>query len=251
MCVYRGVVGILVFTPARSFFFYYCSVKKQNTKNQNPLLFEIFHLSFCFLLYRVFLPVWNPVSCEADVKRARRHAQTTFLTTLPPYPVTYRSPTPTSRLTPTPPSISVCHEHEPTTVSRPATRATGSGDEMSSRLLAVPVSPATSSTLQPSPTASRRISSGSTLLASATASIDSTAGTMCGASVHASLASILSSVDSHQQQRPPSPDELTADGHQHSGKEREAINSGCAATKKRKMPIINPLVTLPMWPSKL
>ncbi|KAI9559041.1 putative diacylglycerol kise eta-like [Daphnia sinensis] len=97
--------------------------------------------------------------------------------------------------------------------------------------------------------ASRRISSGSTLLASATASIDSTAGPACGASVHASLASILSSVDSHQQQRPPSPDELTADGHQHSGKEREAGHSGSAATKKRKMPIINPLVTLPMWPN--
>ncbi|XP_059351818.1 diacylglycerol kinase eta-like isoform X3 [Daphnia carinata] len=188
-------------------------------------------------------------AARADI-RARRHAQTTFLTTLPPYPVTYRSPTPTSRLTPTPPSISVCRQHEPTTVSRPATRATASGDEASSRLLTVPVSPATSSTtLQPSPTASRRISSGSTLLASATASIDSAAGTACGASVHASLASILSSVDGHQQPRPPSPDELTADGHQHCGKEREATHCGSAATKKRKMPIINPLVTLPMWPN--
>ncbi|XP_059351817.1 diacylglycerol kinase delta-like isoform X2 [Daphnia carinata] len=97
--------------------------------------------------------------------------------------------------------------------------------------------------------ASRRISSGSTLLASATASIDSAAGTACGASVHASLASILSSVDGHQQPRPPSPDELTADGHQHCGKEREATHCGSAATKKRKMPIINPLVTLPMWPN--
>jgi hypothetical protein len=129
--------------------------------------------------------------------------------------------------------------------------------------LLVPVSPATNSTssttLQPSPTASRRISSGSTLLASAAGSIDSTAGTACGASVHASLASILSSVDSHnnqtlnqQHQRPPSPDESTVDGQHHSAREREAISSGAAAAiKKRKMPIINPLVTLPMWPSKL
>lgn len=207
--------------------------------SKSSICLFIFSFTGYFLLFGILF-------CEAD-KRARRHAQTTFLTTLPPYPVTYRSPTPTSRLTPTLPTISVCHEHEPT-VSRPATRAKSSTDEMSSHLLALPVSPATSSTLQPSPTASRRISSGSTLLASATASIDSTAGTTCGASVHASLASILSSVESHQQQRPPSPDELAADGHH--GKEREA-NSGCGATKKRKMPIINPLVTLPMWPSKL
>ncbi|XP_046637825.1 diacylglycerol kinase delta-like isoform X3 [Daphnia pulicaria] len=107
--------------------------------------------------------------------------------------------------------------------------------------------------------ASRRISSGSTLLASSAAgSIDSAAGTACGASVHASLASILSSADSHNQpssqhhhhgQRAPSPDESTVDGQHHSGREREAISSGAAAVKKRKMPIINPLVTLPMWPN--
>lgn len=160
----------------------------------------------------------------------------------------------------------MCHETEPTVSPwLTATRATGSSvdvpDTLANSRLLVPVSPATSSTLQPSPTASRRISSGSTLLASSAAgSIDSAAGTACGASVHASLASILSSADSHNQpssqhhhhgQRAPSPDESTVDGQHHSGREREAISSGAAAVKKRKMPIINPLVTLPMWPSKL
>nr|CAH0109075.1 unnamed protein product [Daphnia galeata] len=206
----------------------------------------------------------SAAAARAD-KRARRHAQTTTTTylttaTLPPnLPVTTttcRSPTPTTTSR---------DEHETTTVSRlTATRAPGSVDVLTHNLpnyrLLVPVSPATNSTssttLQPSPTASRRISSGSTLLASAAGSIDSTAGTACGASVHASLASILSSVDSHnnqnqQHQRPPSPDESTVDGQHHSAREREAISLGAAAAaiKKRKMPIINPLVTLPMWPN--
>lgn len=207
--------------------------------------------SFVVFSPLVKFPVWATTKFfEAD-KRARRHAQTTTITTtatatsltilptlplplpLPPSPVT-RSPTP-SRLTPTP-SITV-HEHEP---SRPASRA-GLSDGSS-----VPVSPAYSAlhlptpSLQPSPTATRRISSGCTLLAAAAAAGTTAAGQPV-------LTSMLSSVDI----RPPSPDEMQGDAH--SGKEREAVScaaTAAASTKKRKMPIINPLVTLPMWPSK-
>ena len=111
---------------------------------------------------------------------------------------------------------------------------------------------ASSLMLQPSPTASRRISSGSTLLQAAAASSlggsrPPSPGSGDDGGYSPDPGGMISSAT-------PTPEPLSSGGGGASsgggGKDDSSSNANRMKKKRRKMPIINPLVTLPMWPSK-
>lgn len=101
--------------------------------------------------------------------------------------------------------------------------------------------------LEPSPTASRRISSGCTLHPLR----------QMPSPVASSYSSVSPSPTPTPATRPSSPEQAEAEKLE-TEKERnpepepelDKDKETGATAKKRKMPIINPLVTLPMWPSK-
>lgn len=169
----------------------------------------------------IVVPFLMDIPFQAD-KGVRRHAQTTAITT-----------TDTTQLTTTTQSTTTTSQLKKSARWRRAARPAA---EALARLSPLPVkqSASPSHLLHASPTATRRISTGSTLH-------------------HGPAGGVT---------RPSSPDEgRDAGPESHASLERGTISSAAAATsasgassvaasKKRKMPIINPLVTLPMWPSK-
>lgn len=193
-------------------------------------------LYFIFIFFIVSLPPSQSWLClyslnEAD-NEARRHDPVAPLTT-----------TTTSRL---PSTRMMMHEH--------ATQAETeeSGQRTANLLCPSPNSAASSLMLQPSPTASRRISTGSTFLQAVAA------GSSMGGSRPPSPNSgddAGYSPDPGAISATPTPEPLSSGGGisggaSSGGGKDDASSIAKRKKKRRKMPIINPLVTLPMWPSK-
>ena len=114
--------------------------------------------------------------------------------------------------------------------------------------------------LQPSPTASRRISSGCALhplrqVPSPVASSSSSSATPPPTAIITTAAATTAaapptnrpfSPDHAEAEKPETEKEKNVDAEPELDRDKETATTA----KKRKMPIINPLVTLPMWPSK-